>query len=197
MFHHAHAMHWPFFFGAGGRCGPGRLFGPPPPWIFEMLGGQPQRAERGEVRYLILEVLREKGRHGYEIIQAIEEKTGGAYRPSPGTIYPTLQLLEELGQVRSHEEGGKRLYELTAEGEKELSAHRDEVEEAYDRLRGDHEWIDSSEIHALMKRVHRLMRLIGRAFRRGRLGGSELRRISKVLDEAMTRIEAMVKGEER
>jgi DNA-binding PadR family transcriptional regulator len=191
MFAHAGPRPWPFFFAAG-SCGK-RPF-PGPPWLFDLFGGQRERAERGEVRYLILDALRGKARHGYEIIQAIEEKAGGGYRPSPGTIYPTLQLLEELGQVRAREEGGKRLYELTAEGERELAAHAADVDEAYERLRGDTEWLDADEIHSLMQRVHRLMRAVGRAFRRGRLRKSELRRISQTVEEAISKIEEVVKG---
>ena len=191
MFTRCAEMHPPFFF-----AGPPRGWRSMPPWLADLLGGGPQRAERGEVRHLILEVLREKARHGYEIIQVIEERTGGAYRPSPGTVYPTLQMLEELGQVRSREEAGKRLYELTPEGLAELDAHRDEVEEAWDRLKGDRSRLDSSEIHDLMRRVHHLMRSVGRALRGGRLGRSELKRVSEIIDEAVTRVGKVVKADE-
>jgi len=192
MFHRSEAMPWPLCFASrmrrGGRGrGPGEL-----PWFFDLFGGQQQRAERGEVRYLILDVLRDKARHGYEIIQAIEEKTGGAYRPSPGTVYPTLQLLEEIGHVRSREEDGKRLYQLNPEGEQELAAHRQEVDDAYDRLKGDNDWLDTAELHDLMGRVHRLLRLVGKAFRRGRMGGAQLRRVAQTVEEAISKIEAMV-----
>jgi DNA-binding PadR family transcriptional regulator len=192
---------WPLFFSSGFDCGgshgpgPGRG-GRGPSWFFELFGGPHRRAERGEVRYLILDVVREKARHGYEIIQAIEEKTRGAYRPSPGTIYPTLQMLEELGHTRSREEGGKRLYEITDEGKADLERHSEEVEEAYDRLKGENEWLDTSEIHVLMKRIHRLMRHLGRAFRRGRVGKGELRSISQILEQAMTRIEELLGKDE-
>lgn len=64
-----------------------------------MLGDPPPRAERGEIRYLVLDAIKERPRHGYEIIQHIEERAGGTYRPSPGVIYPTLQMLEELGHA--------------------------------------------------------------------------------------------------
>jgi DNA-binding PadR family transcriptional regulator len=198
MYGHSPAFEWPNFFSTGFRCGSGRGSGGPrhfgPSFLFELFGGQPQRAERGEVRYLILDTLKEKARHGYEIIQAIEEKTKGAYRPSPGTIYPTLQLLEELGHVRSREEGGKKLYEITEEGRAELGRRQEEVEDAYDRLRGENEWLDASEIHTLMRRVHRLMRLVGRAFRHGRIDSAEMRKILQILEEAAGRIEELVKG---
>jgi DNA-binding PadR family transcriptional regulator len=79
------------------------------------------RARRGETKFLVLEVLAEGPRHGYEIIGAIEEKRG--FRPSPGSIYPTLQMLEEGGFVTGAEQDGKRVYTIAAAGT-ELLANR-------------------------------------------------------------------------
>ena len=88
-------------------------------------GHMGRRAERvfdqGDLRFVILKLISEQPRHGYEIIKAIEEKVGGAYSPSPGVIYPTLTLLEELGYVTVEAaEGGKKLYRVTEAGEAEL-----------------------------------------------------------------------------
>ena len=74
---------------------------------------------RGDIRTAVLAVLDEQPGHGYEVIQSLEEKSGGAWRPSPGSIYPTLQLLEDEGLVRSQERDGKRVYELTDAGRAE------------------------------------------------------------------------------
>src|SRR5262245_1399993 len=110
--------HGPWGWGwVGGRHGHGgRRWGPPPPprppfppWFFDMFGERPPRAERGEVRLLILDALSDKGRHGYDVIQTIGERSGGTYRPSPGTIYPTLQMLEEMGHVRVVEQDGRKV----------------------------------------------------------------------------------------
>jgi DNA-binding PadR family transcriptional regulator len=88
--------------GRGGRFGGGfggRIFGP------------------GDLRLILLELIAGKPSHGYELIKAIEQKVGGGYSPSPGSIYPTLTLLEELGHVRATtSEGPKRLFEITPEG---------------------------------------------------------------------------------
>jgi DNA-binding PadR family transcriptional regulator len=90
---------------------------------FEGRGAGPgPRVERGDVKLLVLSVLRDSPKHGYEVMRAIEQRTGGAYTPSPGVIYPTLQLLEDLGHVRSHEGGDRKVYELTDAGR----AHLDE-----------------------------------------------------------------------
>jgi DNA-binding PadR family transcriptional regulator len=101
--------------GPGGRGGPGHGRGRGP-------GGRGpgghggRRGRRGDVRAAILALLAEQPRHGYEIIGEIGERSGGFWKPSPGSIYPTLQLLADEGLVTSKEEGGKRLFELTAEG---------------------------------------------------------------------------------
>src|SRR5499427_9939410 len=101
-------------FGHRGSRGPfggrGQSFWPggPPPGFGDWFGGPPPRAERGGVRYLVLDTLAERPRHGYEIIQAIEERSGGAYRPSPGVVYPTLQMLEELGHAQLTSEESRK-----------------------------------------------------------------------------------------
>jgi|SRR6476619_3910199 DNA-binding PadR family transcriptional regulator len=84
------------------------------PWREHGHGGG--RRRRGDIRTAVLAALEESPAHGYEIIQRFEEKTAGAWRPSAGSIYPTLQLLEDEGLVRSYERDGKKVYELTDEG---------------------------------------------------------------------------------
>ena len=74
------------------------------------------RAKRGDIRAAVLALLAEKPAHGYEMIKELEERTGGAWRPSPGSIYPTLQLLEDEGLIKGNESEGKRRFELTDEG---------------------------------------------------------------------------------
>ncbi|WP_179957036.1 PadR family transcriptional regulator [Amycolatopsis anabasis] len=78
--------------------------------------GYGRRGRRGDVRAAILALLAEQPRHGYEIIGEISERSGGFWKPSPGSIYPTLQMLADEGLVISREENGKRLFELTDEG---------------------------------------------------------------------------------
>ncbi|OZM74229.1 PadR family transcriptional regulator [Amycolatopsis antarctica] len=78
--------------------------------------GGPGGRRRGDVRAAMLALLAEKPRHGYEIISEISERSGGFWRPSPGSVYPTLQLLADEGLVRSSEESGKKLFELTDAG---------------------------------------------------------------------------------
>ncbi|NJR66057.1 MAG: helix-turn-helix transcriptional regulator [Leptolyngbyaceae cyanobacterium CRU_2_3] len=92
------------------------------------------KARRGEVRYVLLDALRNGPKHGYEMIKALEERSSGQYLPSPGTIYPTLQHLEELGLVQSNQSTDRRIYHLTDAGRIELDAHIEEVNAFWARL---------------------------------------------------------------
>ena len=83
--------------------------------------------EHGDLRLLVLHLINEKPRHGYEIIKAIEELAGGAYAPSPGVIYPTLTMLEELGQVESTTEGTRKNFAITPAGAEALAENQDAV----------------------------------------------------------------------
>ncbi|MGW3309689.1 PadR family transcriptional regulator [Streptomyces sp. NPDC001073] len=109
-------------FGPGGPGGPGGGpgFGPgfgPGPWGGRARGGpRGGRARRGDVRASILALLKDRPMHGYEMIQEIAERSGGAWKPSPGSVYPTLQLLEDEGLIASESEGGKKLFALTEAG---------------------------------------------------------------------------------
>ncbi|MFH8613106.1 PadR family transcriptional regulator [Streptomyces sp. NPDC018029] len=102
----------PFGPGFGGPGGPGG------PWGGGRggRGGPRGRARRGDVRASILALLKDRPMHGYEMIQEIAERSGGAWKPSPGSVYPTLQLLEDEGLISSASEGGKKLFSLTDDG---------------------------------------------------------------------------------
>src|SRR3954467_9948245 len=84
-------------------------------------GGPGGRARRGDVRAAALALLSERPMHGYEMIQELEERTGGVWRPSPGAVYPALQLLEDQGLVTADAEAGKRLFSLTDAGRGEAA----------------------------------------------------------------------------
>src|SRR5205085_5926604 len=72
--------------------------------------------EQGDLKYVILRLLAEKPRHGYEVIKELEDRFGGAYSPSPGTVYPTLTMLEDLGYAKaSQDDNGRKVYEVTKE----------------------------------------------------------------------------------
>ncbi|MBI2358875.1 MAG: helix-turn-helix transcriptional regulator, partial [Deltaproteobacteria bacterium] len=88
----------------------------------------------GEARYVLLDALRDGPKHGYEIIKTLEERSAGRYVSSPGTVYPTMQYLEELGLVRADREGERRVYHLTEAGRAELDAHAEHVDAFWARF---------------------------------------------------------------
>jgi DNA-binding PadR family transcriptional regulator len=98
-------------FGGRGRFGR-EMWGP----------GGGGRARRGDMKFLILTVLADGPRHGYDIIAALEEKSNGRYRPSPGSVYPTLTMLEEGGFVTGEQADGKRIFTITEAGRAMLAA---------------------------------------------------------------------------
>ncbi|HZD65322.1 MAG TPA: PadR family transcriptional regulator [Acidimicrobiales bacterium] len=125
-------------FEAGGfppGFGHGHWHGGPPPWR----GGR--RARRGDIRWALLVGLLDGPAHGYELIGRLESRTGGLWRPSAGSVYPTLQLLEEEGLITGRDEEGKRVYELTEEG-------RTAAREASERI-GRGPWAREGSEHQL------------------------------------------------
>jgi len=104
--------------GFGPWGGPGGFPGP--------FFGRGARVGRGDVRAAILFLLAEGPMHGYQIIQELGERSSGVWRPSPGSIYPTLQQLEDEGLVRGSESDGRRVFDLTDEGRTEVERRSDE-----------------------------------------------------------------------
>ncbi|HEX6150080.1 PadR family transcriptional regulator [Nocardioides sp.] len=115
---------WGWEQGSRGRPGP-------PTWLAEIFGmaptpQRPSRARRGDVRAAILDVLAVEPLNGYQVIQQIAERSGGAWRPSPGSVYPTISQLEDEGLVVSDQERGRTL-RLTPEGETYVAEHPEEL----------------------------------------------------------------------
>ncbi|WP_347352165.1 PadR family transcriptional regulator [Intrasporangium sp.] len=135
----------------GGAWGGGPPWGPPgwggghrhgpPPWIRDVIrsfGGPdiapPRRPKvrRGDVRSAILAVLADEPMNGYQVIQQIAERSGGAWKPSPGSVYPTIQQLEDEGLIMGIDEGGRRVLRLTDAGRQYVEAHEDELDETWE-----------------------------------------------------------------
>src|SRR5260221_14342409 len=102
-------------------------------------GGQRRRQwfGAGDMKYVILKLLRDKPRHGYEVMKELEERMHGCYSPSPGTVYPTLQWLEDEGLVVAREEDGQQVYEINDTGQTLFDEDKDIVEDILDRLTGN------------------------------------------------------------
>jgi DNA-binding PadR family transcriptional regulator len=156
----------------------------------------PPRAERGGVRYLVLEAILEQPRHGYEIIQHIEQRAGSNYRPSPGVIYPTLQMLEELGHARVVEQENRKAYAITDLGKEDLQANRSAVDDFYARFAEDSSESYAEDFGDLMKFFARAMKTVKIGMYRGRMSPGTVRRIRLALEEALKKIDDALNGPE-
>jgi DNA-binding PadR family transcriptional regulator len=137
--HHDHHDHEELFFGRHGHRGGHGFFGKfGRGFRDDGFGGRGMRGSRilaaGELQLVILSLLAEKPRHGYEIIKALEEHSSGFYSPSPGMIYPALTYLEELGYARSETEGNKKLFTITEAGTEHLEKSRAVVKATLEQL---------------------------------------------------------------
>jgi len=147
--------------------------------------------QRGAIKYLILECLKDKPSYGYEIIKELEERFMGLYVPSPGTIYPTLQMLEEMGFVTSKEQDGKRVFTITDEGKRFLEEHGRVEERIQDRLR---DWGDPQVREEMMRTMHEIGRLADLLRSEARkVDLPKLEKIRKILLQAYSEIENIFK----
>lgn len=154
-------------------------------------GGGRRRFDGDELRLLLLKLIAETPRHGYDLIREIEARTGGAYAPSPGVVYPTLTLLDEMGLIAQQaSEGAKKLFAVTAEGEAHLAAHAELVDALIARLAD----LSSARARGEGGPVRRAMHNLKAAVI-GRVGqGADtdtLHAITDILDDAARRIERL------
>jgi DNA-binding PadR family transcriptional regulator len=143
----------PFGFGVGG---PGSGGGP---------RGRGRKARRGDIRTAALLLLSEEPRNGYQIMQEVEERSDGVWRPSPGSVYPALQQLEDEGLIRSEELEGRKLFRLTDEGRANVKERGEDKPAPWEQMSGD----VSDQMHELGK----LMREVASAFVQVMKTGSE------------------------
>lgn len=130
---------------AWGAGGPGRG------WPFGPEGGGPRpRAARGDVRSAILALLAEGPRHGYQIIQDIAERSGGQWRPSPGSVYPALSALQDEGLVDDEKVEGRRIFALTAAGHEHVESRSDELAGVFDAFGAESEPEDVTDLRQLL-----------------------------------------------
>ena len=153
---HGRGHGWGDLPGAAGMWGPtprrgGR--GGPPPWLAGLFGLAQQeqargpRVRRGDVRVAILAVLADGPLNGYQVIQEISERTHGAWRPSPGSVYPTISQLEDEGLLAGDDERGRRTLELTDSGRAYLGEHEEEIAEVWAPFTRDREERAEREEH--------------------------------------------------
>jgi len=152
--------------------------------------------EQGDLKYVILRLLAEKPRHGYEIIKELEDRFGGAYAPSPGTVYPTLTMLEDLGYARAMpEEGGRKIYEITDEGRKHLEEHSATVDDIFERIAKFVEGFFDAPMSDLKRSMASLGRATFYVASRSPNDKERLAKISEILKRAAAEIEKLTQDE--
>jgi DNA-binding PadR family transcriptional regulator len=148
--------------------------------------------EKGDLKYVILELLRDKPRHGYDIIRALGERSRGLYAPSPGAVYPTLQMLEEMDYAAGREQDGKRVFTLTDAGRRFLEDRGTVVDGIRARLA---EWWQPEvrdELKELMRELGELGRLFPQPWRGPVPRPDQLRRIRAAIARARGEIEVIL-----
>jgi DNA-binding PadR family transcriptional regulator len=159
-------------FHRGGRGGLGRFFA------------------HGDLKLVILSLIAEKPRHGYEIIKAIEDRVAGAYSPSPGVIYPTLTLLEELGYATvSDGDGGKKLHAITDQGRAFLDANRTTLEALLARMAEAGRANESSSAPQILRAMENLKMALRLRLSRGPLNDEQATALAAALDAAAQAVE--------
>lgn len=143
--------------------------------------------EHGALRIIALALIAEKPRNGYEIIKAVEEKTGGAYAPSPGVIYPTLTLLEEQGHIAQAVEDGKKVWAITPEGQAALDANRKVLETFESRFTGEGPAV--GERAELRRAVRRLIVAVRAKMASGALDETSVGTLVAAIDAAAEAVE--------
>ena len=146
--------------------------------------------ESGELRLVLLKLIADEPRHGYDLIRAIEDLTGGEYAPSPGVIYPTLTLLQDMGLIEEASgEGARKPFQVTDEGRKHLEERSDEVEALLERLADLAPDERATAGPAIGRAVKNLMTALSHRIGRDGLDEELLHEIAAILDEAAQRIE--------
>ena len=168
------------FFGGGpkrrGPFGGGRMF------------------EQGDLKLVILRLLDEKPRHGYEIIKELEERSGGRYTPSAGAVYPTLTLLEDLGYaVATPEDGGKKVYAITDTGRAHLAENRSAVDDLFQRVSEIGDAVFGDGVRPARDAMIALTKEFGAAMMNGRRSADEIARITEVLQRAANELRGVSK----
>ena len=145
---------------------------------------------KGDLKYVILDLLKDKPRHGYDIIRELEEQSHGFYKPSPGVIYPTLQMLEEMGYASSTEQEGKKVYSITQEGLKFLENQSNIADGVRRQMKHKWSFKNIGRMVLVMKEFHALEDLLGNSFRS--LDADKAEQIRQILSRAYQEIESVL-----
>jgi DNA-binding PadR family transcriptional regulator len=196
--HHSHHHRWGAARAPGergfGRHGRGfRGFGPfgPPGSDGPRFGRRGRFFEQGDLRWVLLSLIAEKPSHGYELIKAIEERLGGAYSPSPGVVYPTLTLLEDMGLIAAAQsEGARKAFAITDEGRAALVTNKATVEAIFQRIAQFAELARGGPAPQIIRAMENLRTALRLKLESGKLSEEQVARIAAALDGAAKAVES-------
>jgi DNA-binding PadR family transcriptional regulator len=148
--------------------------------------------DSGELRLVLLKLIADQPRHGYDLIRAIEELTHGSYAPSPGVVYPTLTMLQDMGLIQeAAAEGTRKAFSVTAEGEAHLAERGEEVEALFERLTGAGEGKRRAGGKPIQRAVANLLSALWHRVTADDTSEERLHEIAAILDEAAQKIERL------
>ncbi len=150
--------------------------------------------DAGELRLVLLKLISDQPRHGYDLIRAIEEMTHGSYAPSPGVVYPTLTMLEEMGLITAQAEGARKAYSITLEGIAHLAERSSEVEALFGRLEESGADRRKAGGAPIKRAVGNVLSALWHRVTREDADEGTLHEIAAILDEAAQKIERLKKG---
>ncbi len=150
--------------------------------------------DRGDLKYMILRLLAKKPMHGYEVMRALEEESGGCYSASPGSVYPTLQMLEDQGYVVCEEKEGKKVYSITDAGRDFLHENGDLVDDILDRISDFTDRFFRAEMRDLTRSFRRLAQVTFERGVRWAETPEELEKVIEILERAARDIEDIKPG---
>jgi DNA-binding PadR family transcriptional regulator len=171
----------PFDEERGGRGGPGGRG-----------GGRRRMFDGSELRLVLLKLIEESPRHGYDLIREIEERSGGAYAPSPGVVYPTLTLLDDMGLIDEQKaEGAKKLFAITEAGSAHLAEHAEQVEVLFARLRELGSMRERANGGPIRRAMGNLRTVLQERLSAESVEADTLHAVAEILDEAARKIERL------
>lgn len=145
--------------------------------------------DHGQLRLVVLVLIAERPRHGYEIIKDIEERLAGSYSPSPGVIYPTLTLLQELGHAAVEEHEGKKRYSITEDGRRYLAENQPAVDAAMARMQELHQRLGGGPAPQIVRAMENLKLALRLRLHRGPLTDEQVQGVAAALDAAALAVE--------
>jgi DNA-binding PadR family transcriptional regulator len=183
--------------GLGGRGrghGWGRGWGDGAEWGGRGGGGRGRRRvlDSAELRLVLLKLIADQSRHGYDLIRAVEEMTHGEYAPSPGVVYPSLTMLQDMGLIDEVKtEGSRKAFEITAEGKDHLAEKEEEIEALFERLKD----LGSDQRKAggapIKRSIANLLSALWHRATREDADEGTLHKIAAILDEAAQKVERL------